>query len=206
VQHAPINSSFIKIIFVLWEANVIQPPWKEQTTAYLFQTDSQCRRSFTPETTSLTGHPVVVQLALQILFLWPESLQGELQFLPVERLLHAYLLRRKTGQLSVIFKIDLLKEKCISLRYFRNNFWLKPNNLTHYCFTSYIASILSTDVMQTFSKSCCDACSKVCPDLIQFWLWAAYNPRPCSWSHAQTSSLLHRENGTSTALKTTIFL
>lgn len=52
----------------------------------------------------------------------------------------------------------------------------------------------------TFSRSCCDACSSVCPDLTQLWPWAAYSPRPCSCSHAHTSSLLQREKGTSPAL------
>lgn len=52
----------------------------------------------------------------------------------------------------------------------------------------------------TFSRSCCEACSNVCPDLTQFCPWAAYNPRPCSCNHEQTSSLLQRENGASPAL------
>lgn len=42
---------------------------------------------------TLTGHPVVVQFALEVVLLRPESLQGELELLPVQRRLHAELLR-----------------------------------------------------------------------------------------------------------------
>lgn len=57
-------------------------------------------------------------------------------------------------------------------------------------------------VILTFSRSCCEACSNVCPDLIQFWPWAANKPRPCSWSQTQTSSVVQRAKGTSTVLFT----
>lgn len=42
---------------------------------------------------ALTGHPVVVQFSPQVLLSGQQRLQGELQLLPVERLLHAQILR-----------------------------------------------------------------------------------------------------------------
>lgn len=50
------------------------------------------------EVPTLTGHPVVVQFALQVLLAGHERLQGELQLLPVERLLHAEILRGNTTE------------------------------------------------------------------------------------------------------------
>lgn len=86
------------------------------------------------EVPTLTGHPVVVQFALQVLLAGHERLQGELQLLPVERLLHAEILRGNTTERHL-------------LRALRRCSASPP----------------------TFSSSCCDACSSVCPDLIQFW-------------------------------------
>lgn len=50
--------------------------------------------TFNNDDITLTVHPVVVQFALQVVVLWAESLQSELQLLPVERLLHAQLLKQ----------------------------------------------------------------------------------------------------------------
>lgn len=80
-------------------------------------------------------------------------------------------------------------------------YWLIFNfTFTDLFLSTAVTETLLTGGSLTFSSSCWDACRSVCPDLIQLWHWATYNPRPCSCSHPHTSSLLHREKGTSTAL------
>ena len=73
VQHASVNTSLVKVTFVLREADVVQPPWNKQTLC--LSHEEKCRYiSFNKDDVTLTVHPVVVQFALQVVVLWAESL------------------------------------------------------------------------------------------------------------------------------------
>lgn len=131
VQHASVHTGLIKVALVLWEADVIQPPWNSIRT--LNHASKQLWRT-TVAAAALTRRPVVIQFAFRVVA-GAERLQRELQLLPVERLSHAQLLWVKS---SASLNTQLLK--CCR--------WRREDGLT-------------------FSRSCCDACRSVCPDLTQ---------------------------------------
>lgn len=107
VQHATVHPPLIKLGFILRQANIIQPSWKEWKSVEFKGKTGQEEEPKDQQNIGnmvhvldwqlvLTRHPVVVQLSLIILLLWAECLQSQLQLLFVQRVFDAQLLNIHT--------------------------------------------------------------------------------------------------------------